>query len=246
MSVYNSQIGYSRDNVNLSALEDKLYNVKNLILKHLDQSIIDNILVAGCGTGEEVKIFSNLFGAKIIGIDLFLPNSCQSMNSFLSENSIFVKGNVTHLPLKDNFFNLIYCYHVLEHVDNPEKTLIEFHRVIKNEGIIFIGFPNRNRLTPSYFNSHLNLSLFQIILFNLIDYKKKLSGKFRNQSGAHAGFSEKEFIALSSNIFKTIIPLRYEYTGTLYPKYLNIINLLRKLKIDDLFYPSNYYILKKT
>ena len=98
--------------------------------------------------------------------------------------------------------------------------IMEFRRVLKDKGVIFVGFPNRLRLTPSYFYSNLNKSLFNIINNNRKDYWKKITGKFRNELGAHAGFSEKEFINMAKPYFNEIIPIRQQWIKFQYPKFL--------------------------
>ncbi|MBI4739626.1 class I SAM-dependent methyltransferase [Candidatus Woesearchaeota archaeon] len=46
------------------------------------------------------------------------------------------------LPFDDRSFDLIWCSEVIEHLDNPQKTLQEFRRVLRNDGRIIITTPN--------------------------------------------------------------------------------------------------------
>lgn len=46
------------------------------------------------------------------------------------------------LPFKDNFFDGIFCFEVLEHLCFPEKIINEIKRVIKPNGLILISLPN--------------------------------------------------------------------------------------------------------
>lgn len=43
----------------------------------------------------------------------------------------FVTGDIMALPFRDNTFDYVYCSHVLEHVEDPEKALKELMRVGK-------------------------------------------------------------------------------------------------------------------
>lgn len=51
-------------------------------------------------------------------------------------------GNVTDLPFKDDFFDIIVCSEVLEHVSGYEQALKEFKRCVKPDGSIIVSFPN--------------------------------------------------------------------------------------------------------
>jgi len=42
---------------------------------------------------------------------------------------------------KDNFFDIIVCSHVLEHIPDDRKALEEIHRIVKKDGLVFISIP---------------------------------------------------------------------------------------------------------
>jgi len=45
-------------------------------------------------------------------------------------------------PFTNNSFDEIHMYHVLEHLDNPLKTIEEMHRILKIGGIFYIRVPH--------------------------------------------------------------------------------------------------------
>lgn len=45
-----------------------------------------------------------------------------------------VKMDITDIQYSDQWFDVIYCSHVLEHVLNDNLAIKEFHRVLKNDG----------------------------------------------------------------------------------------------------------------
>ena len=47
---------------------------------------------------------------------------------------------------KDGSFDLIVCYHVLEHIQQPDLLLKEFNRILSDTGILYIGLPTIDRL----------------------------------------------------------------------------------------------------
>lgn len=85
----------------------------------------------------------------------------------------------------------------------------------------------------------------QIIKYNIRDYWHRIIGKFNNEFGAHAGFTEREFLKMSKLIFSSIIPLRSRWIEVSYPKYSKVFKLAKKVKIADFIYPSNYYLINK-
>jgi SAM-dependent methyltransferase len=46
---------------------------------------------------------------------------------------------------QDKQFNLIEADHVVEHLDNPFKTMKEFHRILEDDGILIIKVPHFSR-----------------------------------------------------------------------------------------------------
>jgi SAM-dependent methyltransferase len=51
------------------------------------------------------------------------------------------KYDITQIPLKNEFFNLIICYHILEHIENDKKAIEELHRVLQPNGTCVIQTP---------------------------------------------------------------------------------------------------------
>lgn len=238
------QIGNSYPGLNTS-ISDILWRKIDVITRQINALFLDfdsnenlNILVAGCGDETEAKYLKKKFlNSKIEAIDI------AGVDKF--EDGInFSKMDLAQTKFKDNFFDLIYCYHVLEHVSEPKKVLYEFERILKNKGVLYIGFPNRNRLL-GYIGVHKKTEKFYRIKANLRDFTMRLRGRFRNEYGAHAGFTNDEFIELANTHFKKIINVRNEYFLMNYPKYSLVIKLTIMLKIDEIFFPSNYYICIK-
>lgn len=52
-----------------------------------------------------------------------------------------VAFDITQIPAKDNSFDLIICYHILEHVIEDVKAMSELHRVLKPNGTVLIQTP---------------------------------------------------------------------------------------------------------
>lgn len=52
-----------------------------------------------------------------------------------------VAYNIKDIDSVDNTFNLIICYHILEHIDDDSKAMIELWRVLKKGGYCIIQTP---------------------------------------------------------------------------------------------------------
>jgi ubiquinone/menaquinone biosynthesis C-methylase UbiE len=55
------------------------------------------------------------------------------------------------LPFEDNFFDLVICDQVFEHVRNYSETISEISRVLKPEGLCLHIFPSRNTILEPHF-----------------------------------------------------------------------------------------------
>jgi SAM-dependent methyltransferase len=58
-------------------------------------------------------------------------------NEFLADFNY----DITSIPVNDNFFDLIICYHILEHIEDDRKAISELYRVLKKGGICLIQTP---------------------------------------------------------------------------------------------------------
>ena len=52
-----------------------------------------------------------------------------------------VKMDIHEIPFEDNYFDIIFCNHVLEHVDDDKKALSEMRRVLKPGGWAILQVP---------------------------------------------------------------------------------------------------------
>jgi len=57
---------------------------------------------------------------------------------------IDIYGDAENIPLDSKSMNYILNSHVIEHVPNPIKAFIEWDRILKEDGIMFMIFPKRD------------------------------------------------------------------------------------------------------
>ena len=102
------------------------------------------VLVVGAGSGAEAMVLSSR-GAEIMGIEpnrkgldiLKLKAQIRGLNP-----DAFQEGVAEALPYDDGYFDFVFCFTVLEHVQNVEMSLDEMIRVCKEAGTVFIEMPN--------------------------------------------------------------------------------------------------------
>ncbi len=58
-------------------------------------------------------------------------------NEFIAEYNY----DITQIPVENNFFDLIICYHILEHIEDDKKAMEELQRVLKSGGTCIIQTP---------------------------------------------------------------------------------------------------------
>jgi len=93
----------------------------------------------GCGDGAHLEWLRGYVG-ELYASDynlLRLPRA-RSLNQ---ARCVFM-ADVTSYPVKDNFFDLIYFNHVLEHIPDDTAALAETFRILKPGGLLVLGTPN--------------------------------------------------------------------------------------------------------
>lgn len=131
---------------------------------------------------------------------------------------------------------------MLEHVSDPNIVLEKLSNMLRNNGMLLVGFPNKKRLI-GYLGSK-SASAWEKIKWNMFDYKDRLFLKFENKYGAHACFSQNEFITIAKPIFSKIISINDEYYLSKY-KNNKIIKYILRSFLHTYFLPSNYFICFK-
>jgi len=65
----------------------------------------------------------------------YFPTDLSS--DFISEYQF----DITKIPVEDQFFDCIFCYHILEHIEEDDNAMRELNRVLTEEGKVFVQTP---------------------------------------------------------------------------------------------------------
>ena len=125
--------------------------MKKIILKKKNTSMDDvfigkNILDIGTGTGEYLDIFKDL-KANCIGID--------SINNFkIKKNKNFklIKVDLFEYLRKapKNYFDFIFCFEVIEHLEEKNEIFKLIKKTLKDKGILFMSTINQNPVSKLF------------------------------------------------------------------------------------------------
>ncbi len=110
------------------------------------------VLDFGCGTGNYAHAIKKLTGVHIFGVE---PSD--GMREKAQEKSTdieFKKGDHTHIPFTDGFFDLIYMTDVIHHVPNIDMMFAQFFRVLKESGLICIITESHEQIETRFWSAY--------------------------------------------------------------------------------------------
>jgi SAM-dependent methyltransferase len=211
---------------------EKTISFARIVNERFQPGRIESILVVGCGDGNEAQVLSEYFGCRVTAIDIaekFEPRAGVEFQRMDARAMTF--GPAT--------FDLVYSFHALEHIVPPEQVIAGIRRVLKPGMPFCLGTPNRRRMV-GYVGS-ADASFTEKIRWNAADWRARLAGRFRNEFGAHAGFTEEELFALGSRIGPTTI-VSDEYYRRIYERHDRLIRLIVAMNLQQIVWPAIYAV----
>ncbi len=107
--------------------------------------IVENsrVLEIGFGSGTLLKELS-LKGNDVYGTDVG-KNIVENAKSAGFTNVFLLDASEQSMPFDDNFFDVIYCYEVFEHLTNPHRLFFEIRRILKPEHCLYFSVPTQEQ-----------------------------------------------------------------------------------------------------
>lgn len=109
------------------------------------------MLDAGCGKKREVSVADECY---VVGVDISAAEI--SANERIDEAIV---GDIQTCELGESRFDVIMCWNVLEHVEEPTKALLNFKSALKPQGVLIVAVPHAasvkgviTRFTPYWFH----------------------------------------------------------------------------------------------
>lgn len=213
------------------------YFARKAIYKNIKiyaKNITGTTLDIGCGS----KPYESLFRTdKYIGMDIEVSGHKHT------NSNIDVFYNGTEIPFKDDSFDSIVCFEVLEHVFNPDAFLKEAIRVLKSGGsaiftVPFIWDEHEQPYDYARYSSFGLKSLFEKNGFKICENRKYLC--------------DLRLFTLLANayiykIIRKLIPNKMSYLLILPLTSINNILghvLLLFPKNEDLYYGNIFHLMK--
>lgn len=258
--------------MNLKKLLLKIYYLPSLSKSKIDlnQQIIRDIeweaikefitpgskfLDVGCGAGyamikAETELHCICYGVDADpgthGVGRYNNNSCNDLN--------IVQGFAEDLPYNNKEFDVVYSSHVLEHVNDEQKSLQEMKRVLKPNGVLIIGMPTAsmawiNFITQVIFTTHHRIAnvILRVIPF-IHTGKTPLVNMFippsHSEQRAKTVFFDLKYYRIKN--WKRIVQKEFQIKQTLlpalypYPEYWQLFKPRKSVK-----YSSSVFLICK-
>ena len=71
----------------------------------------------------------------------------------------YIVSGGENIPCRDNQFDYVHCYTVLEHVESPANVISEAYRILKSGGKAYFGLPDYNHIFEGHYKVFLPLFL---------------------------------------------------------------------------------------
>jgi 2-polyprenyl-3-methyl-5-hydroxy-6-metoxy-1,4-benzoquinol methylase len=132
----------------------------------------DAFLDIGCGNGKIISLLKEQGFRNGYGVDISKLFIKEAKNRGI-KNAYYYDG--INFPFKENYFNVVGSFNVLEHVESPDEFIKSQVRILKRNGYIIIACPNflsvlfknNHRRLKGFKNKRRNLGLILLKKLNL-------------------------------------------------------------------------------
>jgi SAM-dependent methyltransferase len=197
-----NQIGLRKIYANFFVPKGECYcSVCNQSLREFVPIDKNELLCPACGSGKRHRRLFYLMQEEIKqgkSILDFSPNvgfkhyakqkwkELYSTSNYDPKDSTDFHFDITAINHSDNAFDVIICYHVLEHIVNDRKAISELYRILKPGGYCYIQSPFKEGHTYEDFS--INTAAERLIHFHQEDHVRIYSAEGLGERLKAAGF----------------------------------------------------------
>lgn len=157
-------------------IQKRLWEFRELCLSHvysepdsrLHQNVMDQMIPAfveqnninpessvidiGCGQGYGMTKFRDMGFESVEGVTF----SDEDAKAARDLGFVVYQEDMSFLPFNDGSYDVLFARHSLEHSPYPLLTLLEFHRILHNDGVAYIEMPSPKcaRVLENYDNHY--------------------------------------------------------------------------------------------
>jgi len=126
------------------------------------------ILDAGCGS-QQYRVYCNHLKYFAQDFGNFTIDEKKSLTAFVADykyGKLNYTGNIWEIDEKDSFFDIILCSEVFEHIPWPDRTVMEFSRLLVKGGILLLTVPSNclRHMDPYFYFSGFSDRYIDFIL----------------------------------------------------------------------------------
>ena len=114
-----------------------------------------------------------------------------------------IKGDLISTNFKDEYFDLIICNHVLEHIEDDKSALDEMYRILKYNGISILQVPINVKRENTFEDLSIKSKIQREKYFGQYDHVREYGLDFKDRV-EQAGF-EVEMINYSKKISQDLV-----------------------------------------
>ena len=114
-----------------------------------------------------------------------------------------IKGDLISTNFKDEYFDLIICNHVLEHIEDDKSALDEMYRILKYNGISILQVPINVKKENTFEDLSIKSKIQREKYFGQYDHVREYGLDFKDRV-EQAGF-EVEMINYSTKISQDLV-----------------------------------------
>jgi len=207
-------------------LNDFIYEETNNYFNDLDLEK-KKILIAGCGTGQQILNYSGINDIDIFAIDISktsLTYAKRMTDQYKIQNIKYFQIDLLNIDLLKESFDMIICTGCLHHMEKPFEGLKSLYKVLKPNGFLKLGlYSTMARSSISWVRDYIKkLDL---------DFKKENISKIREKIASSKNYKLKRISQApdfySTSNFRDLIFNKIEHTFNL----IEIENEILKLNL---------------
>ncbi|MFI6320451.1 methyltransferase domain-containing protein [Nonomuraea sp. NPDC050556] len=143
------------------------------VLEHF-HGPLDGLTVGdvGCSAGFIADELAGAGAGHTLGVDIDVPGLRKAADRF-GERVAFVCGDGTALPFPDKSIDVLVFNHIYEHVVDPDAVVADMHRVLKDDGVLYLGLGNKLGIMEP----HYKLPFLSYLPEKLADRYVRASGR---------------------------------------------------------------------